>query len=87
MKYFIYYLIFINLISFILFGLDKLFAKKKFRRIKNITLISSSIVGGSVGSLFGMYIFRHKTQTWYYVYGIPMIFIIQIILICHLRNI
>lgn len=87
MNNFIYYLIFINFLCFVLFGLDKLFAKKKKNRIRNSTLIGLSILGGSVGSLFGMYLFRHKTQTWYYVYGIPVIFIIQIIIFYYLRNI
>lgn len=87
MNSFIYYLIVINFLSFVLFGLDKWFAKKKKNRIRNSTLIGLSVLGGSVGSLFGMYLFRHKTQTWYYVYGIPVIFIIQIIIFYYLRNI
>ncbi len=87
MNSFIYYLIVINFLSFVLFGLDKWFAKKKKNRIRNSTLIGLSVLGGSIGSLFGMYLFRHKTQTWYYVYGIPVIFIIQIIIFYYLRNI
>ena len=87
MNSFIYYLIVINFLSFVLFGLEKWFAKKKKNRIRNSTLIGLSVLGGSVGSLFGMYLFRHKTQTWYYVYGIPVIFIIQIIIFYYLRNI
>ena len=87
MNSFIYYLIVINFLPFVLFGLDKWFAKKKKNRIRNSTLIGLSVLGGSIGSLFGMYLFRHKTQTWYYVYGIPVIFIIQIIIFCYLRNI
>lgn len=87
MNSFIYYLIVINFLCFVLFGLDKWFAKKKKNRIRNSTLISLSVLGGSIGSLFGMYLFRHKTQTWYYVYGIPAIFIIQIIIFYYLRNI
>lgn len=87
MNSFIYYLIVINFLSFVLFGLDKWFAKKKKNRIRNSTLIGLSVLGGSVGSLFGMYLFRHKTKTWYYVYGIPVIFIIQIIIFYYLRNI
>ena len=87
MNSFIYYLIVINFLSFVLFGLDKWFAKKKKNRIRNSTLIGLSVLGVSIGSLFGMYLFRHKTQTWYYVYGIPVIFIIQIIIFYNLRNI
>lgn len=87
MRYFIYYLVVINCLSFILFGLDKWFAKKNKSRVRNSTLLGLSILGGSIGSLFGMYTFRHKTQTWYYVYGVPLIFIIQIVIFCYLRNI
>lgn len=81
MKYINYYLIIINIISFILFALDKFLAKKQKRRVRNSTLLSLSILGGSIGSILGMYTFRHKTQTWYYKYGIPFIIIVQITLI------
>ena len=87
MKNMIYYLITINIITFIIFGIDKLKAIKKKNRIKNITLFTLSILGGSIGALLGMYLFRHKTKTWYYVYGIPSILILQIIIIYKLRNI
>lgn len=87
MRYFIYYLIIINCISFILFGFDKWFAKKQKNRVRNSTLLGISILGGSIGSLFGMYTFRHKTQTWYYVYGIPVIIIIQLVLIYYFKSI
>ncbi len=81
MKYITYYLIIINIISFILFAIDKFLAIKQKRRVRNSTLLGLSILGGSIGSIFGMYTFRHKTQRWYYKYGIPFIIIIQIVLI------
>ena len=87
MNSFIYYFIIINFISFIFFAIDKLKAIKKKNRIKNITLFTLSILGGSIGSLLGMYLFRHKTKTWYYIYGIPSILILQIIVFYKLRNI
>ena len=80
MKYIIYYLIIINIINFILFGIDKHFAIKKKRRIKNFTLLGICTLGGSIGGIIGMYTFRHKTQTWYYKYGILLIIILQIII-------
>lgn len=58
----IYYLIILNIISFIIYGIDKLKAKKKYRRIKEKTLITLSLIGGPLGSIMGMYIFRHKTK-------------------------
>lgn len=75
---FIYYIIFINIITFILFAIDKLKAIKEKSRVRNSTLFIVSILGGSVGALLGMYTFHHKTKTWYYIYGIPLILIIQI---------
>lgn len=58
----IYYLIILNIISFIIYGIDKLKAKRKYRRIKEKTLITLSLIGGPLGSIMGMYIFRHKTK-------------------------
>ena len=79
MKYLSYYLIIINTINLILFGLDKYKAINKKNRIRNSTLLGLSLLGGSIGSILGMYIFRHKTKTWYYKYTTPIILIIQII--------
>ena len=87
MKYLYYYLIIINIISFILFGYDKLSAKKQKNRIRNSTLLGISILGGSIGSIIGMYTFRHKTQTWYYKYTIPFMIIIQVILLIKFKSI
>ena len=70
-----------------MFLFDKFKAKNKKRRISNKTLFSLCIIGGSIGGLFGMYLFRHKTQTWYYVYGIPIIFIIELIAIFYFKSI
>jgi uncharacterized membrane protein YsdA (DUF1294 family) len=81
MKYFNYYLITINIISFVLFGYDKYMAIKQKSRVRNSILLIISLLGGSIGSLLGMYTFRHKTQTWYYKYGIPFILVIQLFII------
>ena len=78
MKYIIYYLIIINIITLIIFGIDKLKAIKEKSRVRNATLFGLAILGGSIGALIGMHIFHHKTKTWYYIYGIPLILIIQI---------
>lgn len=78
MKYIIYYLIIINVITLIIFGIDKLKAIKEKSRVRNTTLFGLAILGGSIGALIGMHIFHHKTKTWYYIYGIPLILITQI---------
>lgn len=61
MKYFIYYMILINLISMIMYGIDKLLSIKKLYRISEFTLLLSGFLGGVVGSILGMKLFRHKT--------------------------
>lgn len=75
------FLITINLISFLAMWIDKYKAKKGKWRIQEKTLIILSLVGGSIGSLCGMYIFRHKTKKMRFSIGIPAILIFQILLI------
>lgn len=75
------YLIATNLIGFALMGIDKYKAKKRAFRIPEATLFIVAIIGGSIGSIIGMYAFRHKTRHWYFVYGMPAILILQILLI------
>jgi len=67
-------------------GIDKNKAKKNKWRIKEKTLFFCSIIGGSIGTLLGMYFFRHKTQHWYFVLGMPVILILQIALAYYLMN-
>lgn len=77
----IYYLIILNIISFIIYGIDKLKAKKKYRRIKEKTLITLSLIGGPLGSIMGMYIFRHKTKKLKFKILNPLFLILWIIII------
>jgi uncharacterized membrane protein YsdA (DUF1294 family) len=72
------YLLILNVIGFALMGLDKRKAQKHLWRIPEKTLFLSSLLGGSVGTLLGMYFFRHKTKHWYFVVGMPLILILQI---------
>ena len=73
------YFIIMNLIGFALMGIDKYRAKKRSFRIPEATLFIVAIIGGSIGSIIGMYAFRHKTRHWYFVYGMPFILLLQII--------
>ena len=75
------YVLVINLISFALMGIDKNKARKKAWRIPEASLFLFALVGGSIGSIAGMYTFRHKTRHWYFVMGMPLILILQIIAI------
>jgi uncharacterized membrane protein YsdA (DUF1294 family) len=77
----ILYFIIINLVSFVVMGLDKHKAQKRQWRIPESTLFVLALIGGSVGSILGMRIFHHKTRHWYFVYGMPAILIVQIILV------
>ena len=76
----------VNLIGFALMGIDKYKAKKRGFRIPEATLFIVAIIGGSIGSILGMYAFRHKTRHWSFVYGMPFILIIQIILVLAFLN-
>lgn len=80
------YFIAINLIGFALMGIDKYKAKKRAFRIPEATLFIVAIIGGSIGSIAGMYAFRHKTRHRSFVYGMPLILIIQIALIIAILN-
>ncbi len=77
MNYLIYWIVFINLFSFVLFGADKARAKKGAWRIPERTLILSAVLGGSVGAMAGMQVFRHKTRHRKFTIGLPVIFALQ----------
>ena len=72
------YILVVNLIGFLVMGIDKLKAKKRGWRIPEATLFIVAIIGGSIGSILGMHLFRHKTKHWYFVVGMPLILILQI---------
>ena len=72
------YLIFLNLVGFLIMGEDKRWAKMHRCRISERMLFLVSILGGSIGTWAGMYVFRHKTRHWYFVIGMPLILILQI---------
>ena len=71
------YLLIINIIAFALMGADKKKAQAKAWRIPEKTLFLSAILGGSIGAIAGMQVFRHKTKHWYFKYGMPAILILQ----------
>ena len=71
------YLFLMNLAGFLSMLIDKRRARKNGWRIRERTLFLLAILGGSIGSLSGMYIFRHKTRHWYFVLGMPLILFLQ----------
>lgn len=68
MKAFILFFIIFNIITFIVFGIDKLLARSTRQRISEKTLICMAIAGGSVGAVFAQKLFRHKTQKFRYLF-------------------
>lgn len=80
------FLILINIISFITFGIDKYKAVHQKWRIRENTLFFLAIIGGGLGAFLGMYVFHHKTKHPRFKYGIPFILIIWIILIILKEN-
>ena len=75
------YLLVINLIGLGAMGLDKAKAKLGAWRIPEKTLFLISLIGGSIGTWAGMYLFRHKTKHWYFVIGMPAILVLHIIIV------
>lgn len=74
------YLTVVNLTGFAVMGIDKRKAVRHLWRVRESTLFLIALLGGSVGSILGMRMFRHKTRHWYFVYGMPAILVLQILL-------
>lgn len=78
--YLLWYLAAVNLVTFTVYGVDKAKARRGAWRVPEKTLFLLPLLGGSVGALLGMLVFRHKTKHWYFVWGIPLILLAQIAL-------
>ena len=83
-KNIILYLIIINIIGFLIMGIDKYKAQKMKWRIAEKTFFLITLFGGGIGTIAGMYTFRHKTKKKYFTIGLPMLMIIEIICILYL---
>lgn len=82
----IYYLILINIVTCLLFGLDKHRAVRGQWRIRERTLLLLAAAGGAAGGWAGMYLFRHKTKKARFFVGIPAMLVVQIFLLVFLRE-
>lgn len=71
------WLLAMSAVSFAAMGLDKLYARRGERRIPEKRLFLYAALGGAVGGLLGMYLFRHKTRHWYFVVGFWALFALQ----------
>ena len=81
LKYLLYYLAAVSLLLFVLMGADKRKAKRGARRVPEATLFFLAVLGGSLGGMLGMAVFRHKTLHAAFRIGFPVIFLLQAALI------
>lgn len=86
MKYLMIYLCIINAVSFLLMLTDKVTAKKNRWRIPESVLLGISFIGGSLGGVIGMYLFRHKTKHPKFYISLPLMLILHSILLAYLRT-
>ena len=80
-KILLVYLLIVNALGFILMLVDKIKAKKNLWRIPEATLFLMAAIGGSIGSILGMYTFRHKTKHVSFLLGMPLILAVQIVIV------
>ena len=79
----IIYFFIINIIAFFAMWIDKSKARRGSWRIKESTLFTLVLLGGGIGGIAGMYLFRHKTKKLYFTVGFPVILICEIVLIVY----
>lgn len=80
-KNIVIYLIIINVIAFLAMSIDKRKAQKNKRRIPEKTLFTLVALGGGIGGILGMYLFRHKTKKTRFVIGFPSILIFEVLIV------
>ena len=81
------YLIVINILGFLVMGLDKHKAKMAERRIPENSLFMFTILGGGIGTIAGMYVFHHKTKKMKFKVGMPLILILEILIFVYFKYI
>lgn len=84
MSWAIYYIILINVIAFIVYGVDKWKARKGKWRISEASLLFLAFIGGSIGAYVGMQVWRHKTKHLKFTLGVPLILLLQILLLIYI---
>ena len=84
MRLLMWYLIVINIVTWIAFGLDKWKAKSGKWRIPERTLLLLALIGGSLGALAGMIMFRHKTRKPKFFISVPVMFVVHCVIVAML---
>lgn len=74
----LFYLLAANLLTFVTYGIDKYKARHNHWRVREVSLLLLAALGGSIGALLAMKVFRHKTQHKKFRYGVPAILIVQL---------
>ncbi|MBQ1877612.1 MAG: DUF1294 domain-containing protein [Erysipelotrichaceae bacterium] len=82
----LWYLLAVNVITLLVFGLDKWKAKNDRYRIKIVTLLGLCFIGGGIGGLLGMKLFNHKTNKNYFYAGVPLILLLHAVILVFLMN-
>lgn len=78
LKIVLYYLLAVNLLTFIIYGIDKYKARHNHWRVREASLLLLAALGGSIGALLAMKVFRHKTLHKKFRYGVPAILVVQL---------
>lgn len=86
-KIFAMYLVLVNLVSFVMYATDKIKAQNEKKRIPVAVLMGIALLGGAIGAIAGMYLFRHKVRQKCFTVGVPLILVTWVILIFYVMNI
>jgi len=82
--YFVYYGVVINVIGLLIMWIDKSKAQSEKWRIPEKTLWLVTLLGGCLGTFFGMTWFRHKTKNWQFIWGIPLVILLELAIVVKL---
>ncbi|MDQ8141659.1 DUF1294 domain-containing protein [Chryseobacterium sp. CFS15] len=82
----IYFLLVSNILTFIVFGVDKWYAKKNKRRVSELFLLSLTFLGGTLGALLAMMIFRHKISKKSFILKLLIVIFVQLIIFGIMKN-
>lgn len=80
------YLLVVNVLAFVVYGVDKWKARRGRWRVPEATLLGLAALGGSMGAWLAMQLFRHKAQKKWFRYGVPALFVLQVVAVILFLN-